>query len=234
MSRLVAGLGNPGPEYVATRHNAGFMVVDLLGENLRATYWKDECGAQTAQVRLGDEELVLAKPQTFMNLSGASVKRLIDQYDVALDELIVVHDDIDLPAGTVRVKNGGGHGGHNGLRSLHEKLQDGEYVRVRVGVGRPPGRQDPADFVLEPMSPAAAEELEAQIPTAAQAVDPRARARGRRRHAGVQRHLRSWRTDVSGARAVLAGGPRCLRPLRGPRHLPRLRNSRRTRPSATS
>jgi PTH1 family peptidyl-tRNA hydrolase len=146
------------------------MVVDLLGENLRAAYWKDECGAQTAHVRLGDEELVLAKPQTFMNKSGASVVRLVDEYDVPLGGLIVVHDDIDLPAGSVRVKNGGGHGGHNGLRSLHEKLQDGEYIRVRVGVGRPPGRQDPADFVLEGMSNAAAEQLEAQIPTAAQAV----------------------------------------------------------------
>jgi PTH1 family peptidyl-tRNA hydrolase len=146
------------------------MVVDLLGENLRASYWRDECGAQTAQVRLGEEDLVLAKPQTFMNKSGSSVARLVDEYEVALDELVVVHDDIDLPAGSVRVKNGGGHGGHNGLRSVHEKLRDGGYVRVRVGVGRPPGRQEPADYVLEGMSAAAAEELESQIPFAAQAV----------------------------------------------------------------
>ncbi len=179
MSRLVAGLGNPGPEYAATRHNAGFMVVDLLGENLRAAYWKDECGAQTSQVRLGDEELVLAKPQTFMNLSGASVKRLVDEYDVPLDGLIVVHDDIDLPAGTVRVKNGGGHGGHNGLRSLHEKLQDGEYVRVRVGVGRPPGRQDPADYVLEGMSPSRCRGARGADPHRGPGRHPRARARGR-------------------------------------------------------
>jgi len=170
MSRLVAGLGNPGAQYEDTRHNAGFMVVDLLGENLRAAYWKDECGAKTAQVRLGELEIVLAKPQTCMNRSCSSVQKLAEEYDVAKDQVIVVHDDLDLPPGTVRVKNGGGHGGHNGLRSLHEKLGDGSYVRVRIGVGRPPGRQDPADYVLEPLSRGAAEELEAQIPTAAQAV----------------------------------------------------------------
>jgi len=170
MPRLVVGLGNPGPEYANTRHNAGFMVVDLLGEHLRASYWRDETGALTSSVRLGDIELVLAKPQTFMNLSGKSVRKLLELYQSPLESTIVVHDDIDLPRGTVRAKKGGGHGGHNGLRSLHDALGSDAYIRVRVGVGRPPGRQDPADYVLEPMSPAAAEELAACIPTAAQAV----------------------------------------------------------------
>lgn len=170
MTRLVVGLGNPGPEYARTRHNAGFLVVDLLGENLRASYWKDQGGAQVAVVRLGDEELVLAKPQTFMNLSGGSVKRLLELYELAPAEMVVVHDDIDLPGGDVRVKRGGGHGGHNGLRSLHEKLGTDAYVRVRVGVGRPPGRMDAADYVLEPLRGTAWEDFEASIPTAAQAT----------------------------------------------------------------
>lgn len=170
MTRLIVGLGNPGPEYERTRHNAGFLTIDLLAENLRATYWKDSCGAKVAVVRFGDDELVLAKPQTFMNLSGSSVKRLIDEFGATVAETIVIHDDIDLPAGAVRVKRGGGHGGHNGLRSLHEKLGTDEYLRVRVGVGRPPGRMDAADFVLQPLKGETLEDFEATIPTAAQAT----------------------------------------------------------------
>lgn len=170
MSHLVVGLGNPGPEYANTRHNAGFMVVDLLGENLRASYWKNEAGARTAVVRFGDDDLVLGEPQTFMNLSGKAVVKLLAAHEVAVDGLIVVHDDLDLPAGTVRTKSGGGHGGHNGLRSVTEELGSDAYVRVRIGIGRPPGRMDPADFVLQPMSARVAEELAASIPTGAQAV----------------------------------------------------------------
>ncbi|NTU72351.1 MAG: aminoacyl-tRNA hydrolase, partial [Coriobacteriia bacterium] len=142
---------------------------DLLAENLRATYWKDQCGAKVAVVRFADEELVLAKPQTFMNVSGGSVKKLAEEYGTPLSELIVIHDDLDLPAGAVRVKRGGGHGGHNGLRSLHEKLADDGYLRVRVGVGRPPGRMDAADYVLQSLKGDALEDLEASIPAAAQA-----------------------------------------------------------------
>lgn len=170
MTRLIVGLGNPGTEYEKTRHNAGFLVVDLLGENLRATYWKDEGGAKTSAVRLGDTDLVLVKPQTFMNLSGKAVAKVLDRYEARPDEMVVVHDDIDLPLGTVRAKREGGHGGHNGLRSLSEALGTDGYLRVRVGVGRPPGRQDPADYVLEPMRSSSWEELEAVVPTAAQAV----------------------------------------------------------------
>ena len=115
MTMMIVGLGNPGPEYAHTRHNAGFMVVDLLGENLRASYWRDEAGAKTAVVRLGEDELVLVKPQTFVNVSGAAVSKLLDAYEVSdSNDLIVVHDDLDLPPGAVRVKRGGGHGGHNG------------------------------------------------------------------------------------------------------------------------
>lgn len=170
MTHLVVGLGNPGPEYEHTRHNAGFKVVDLLGENLRATYWKDQAGSKVAVVRLGDGDLILAKPQSFMNVSGGPVKKLLDEYEVELGQLIVVHDDIDLAPGRVLCKRGGGHGGHNGLRSLHEKLGDDAYLRVRVGVGRPPGRMDPADWVLQQLRGDSLEELESAIPTAAQAV----------------------------------------------------------------
>lgn len=170
MARMVVGLGNPGPEYAHTRHNAGFLAVDMLGENLRANYWKDQGGAKVAVVRFGDEDLVLAKPQTFMNLSGSSVARLADAYEVAPEDLIIIHDDIDLLPGAVRVKRGGGHGGHNGLRSVHDKLKTDAYVRVRVGVGRPKGRMDPADWVLEPLRGAELDDFEASIPTAAQAT----------------------------------------------------------------
>ncbi|TLM72659.1 MAG: aminoacyl-tRNA hydrolase, partial [Actinobacteria bacterium] len=148
MTRIVVGLGNPGPEYESSRHNAGFIVVDLLAENLRAAYWKDEAGARTSLVRLGDEELLLAEPMAFMNVSGNAVAKLAERYEAGIGDLVVVHDDLDLAPGVVRVKRGGGHGGHNGLRSLSERLGGGDYVRVRVGIGRPPGRMDPADFVL--------------------------------------------------------------------------------------
>jgi PTH1 family peptidyl-tRNA hydrolase len=121
-------------------------------------------------VRFADADLVLAKPLTFMNLSGSSVKRLAEEYGTTLAETIVIHDDIDLPAGAVRVKRDGGHGGHNGLRSIHEKLGSDAYLRVRVGVGRPPGRMDAADWVLQPLKGAALEDFEASIPTAAQAT----------------------------------------------------------------
>lgn len=170
MPRLVVGLGNPGPEYEHTRHNAGFLVVDLLGENLRASYWKDEAGAKTAVVRLGDEDLVLAKPQTFMNVSGKSITKLAEAYEVPADEIIVVHDDIDLAPGSIRAKRGGGHGGHNGLRSVTEQLGTDGYLRVRLGVGRPPGRMDAADWVLQPLKGEAREDFEAMIPAGAQAV----------------------------------------------------------------
>ncbi len=170
MTRVVIGLGNPGSEYALTRHNAGFLTVELLGENLRASYWKDEAGSQVAMVRVGDEDVVLAKPQSFMNVSGGPVRKLADLYGATPEDLVVVHDDIDLAPGRVLCKRGGGHGGHNGLRSLHEKLASDAYLRVRVGVGRPPGRMDPADWVLQPLRSDALEALQDTIPTAAQAV----------------------------------------------------------------
>lgn len=170
MARIVVGLGNPGPEYAHTRHNVGFMTVKLLGERLGVTYWKDEAGSKVGQVRLGATDLVLATPQAFMNRSGKPVRRLLEYYETEVSGLIVVHDDIDLPEESVRVKFDGGHGGHNGLRSILEDLGSGEFARVRIGIGRPPGRMDPADFVLDQLRGAALESVESVIPTAAQCV----------------------------------------------------------------
>lgn len=170
MTRMVVGLGNPGPEYENTRHNAGFLVADLLAENLRVTYWKDEAGARVGLVHFGDDDLLLVKPQTFMNLSGKAVARLAASYDIPITDIVVVHDDLDLPEETLRIKRGGGHGGHNGLRSLVDSLGAGDFIRVKIGIGRPPGRQDPAKYVLEPLRPAALEQLAAMTPHAAQAV----------------------------------------------------------------
>lgn len=149
MSRyLVVGLGNPGEEYEDTRHNAGFRVVDKLACDCNARYWKNECGALTAQGRLGDREVILAKPQSFMNASGGPVKKLMATYDITPDHLIVIHDELDIAPASVRVKFGGGHAGHNGLRSICDKLGTRDWYRVRCGIGRPPGKMSVSDFVL--------------------------------------------------------------------------------------
>lgn len=154
---LIVGLGNPGNEYEHTRHNAGFRVVDVLAQQMRVNYWKQECEALTAHVQENatflqehniSEPVILAKPQTFMNLSGVAVRALCKTYKVEPGHVIVVHDELDIPAGSIRVKLGGGHAGHNGLRSICDKLGTKNYYRVRTGVGRPPGRMDVARFVL--------------------------------------------------------------------------------------
>lgn len=148
VSWLIAGLGNPGEEYAETRHNAGFRVAEALAEDARARFWKTECGARTARGRLAGEEVLFALPQSFMNTSGGPVSKLCREYSVAPDRLVVIHDELDIPAGTIRVKFGGGHAGHNGLRSLCDKLGTRDWYRVRIGIGRPPGRMPVADFVL--------------------------------------------------------------------------------------
>lgn len=144
--RLIAGLGNPGPEYEATRHNAGFLALDLLADELGARYWKNESGALVAHVQHGDEELLLVKPQAYMNTSGGPISKLAAAYKIAPAELLVIHDEMDLDPGTIRVKVGGGHGGHNGLKSIHAKLGSDAYTRVRVGTGHPPGRKSVTGF----------------------------------------------------------------------------------------
>lgn len=144
---LVVGLGNPGPRYLDTRHNVGFLVVDVLARRASVSMDREQSRAKVAKATVADKPVVLVKPQKFMNLSGGPVQAARDFYKVPVEEVIVVHDDVDLPTGDVRVKRGGGHGGHNGLRDL---IAHGgaEFVRVRVGVGRPPEGWDTADYVL--------------------------------------------------------------------------------------
>lgn len=145
---LVAGLGNPGEEYEHTRHNAGFDTLDIIAENLGARYWKSECGSLCAHVTSGDKEIILAKPQSFMNRSGGPVAQVLKKYEIPLDHLIVIHDELDIPSGSIRVKFGGGLAGHNGLKSIADKTQSKDWARVRIGIGRPPGRMDAVDYVL--------------------------------------------------------------------------------------
>ena len=174
--RLVVGLGNPGPEYARNRHNVGFMVADLLADRLRARFGRHrKAVAEVAEGRLGlgvdAPRLVLAKPLTYMNLSGGPVAGLAQFYKVPVDRIVAVHDDLDLPYGRLRMKVGGGEGGHNGLRSMSRSLGSKEYTRVRFGIGRPPGRQDPADYVLTDFSAAERKELEYLVDRTADAVE---------------------------------------------------------------
>lgn len=147
---LVVGLGNPGPKYAGNRHNVGQLVVDVLAARLRATFTSHKAGAVVAEgrTRPGGPRLLLAKPSAFMNLSGGPVAALARFYKVEPARIVVVHDELDLDFDTVRIKSGGGHGGHNGLRDIIARLATPDFHRVRVGIGRPPGRQDAADYVL--------------------------------------------------------------------------------------
>jgi PTH1 family peptidyl-tRNA hydrolase len=150
---LIAGLGNPGREYERNRHNVGFFVADLLAARTGVRLSRHRRAvAEVAQARLGvgvdAPQLVIVKPMTYMNLVGAAVSALCQFYKIAPAQVVAVHDELDLPFGVVRAKFGGGEGGHNGLRSLSRSLSTKDYLRVRVGISRPPGRQDPADYVL--------------------------------------------------------------------------------------
>ena len=172
---LVVGLGNPGPGYAATRHNAGFMVADLLAARMGGRFKAHRGMADVVEGRIGPHSaarrVVLAKPKTFMNLSGGPTASVRDFFKVPVERIVVVHDELDLPFGVVRLKRGGGDNGHNGLRSVTKSLGTREYLRVRFGIGRPPGRQDPADFVLKPFSAAEAKELPLQVDLAADATE---------------------------------------------------------------
>jgi PTH1 family peptidyl-tRNA hydrolase len=168
---LVVGLGNPGPSYAGNRHNAGAMVVDLLAERLGGRFKAHKGRADVVEGRLGGQRVVLAKPRSYMNTSGGPVASLRQFYKVPLDQVVVVHDELDLPYGTVRLKLGGGDNGHNGLRSITGSAGGKDYLRVRLGVGRPPGRQDPADFVLRDFSAAERKDLGVYVDRAADAVE---------------------------------------------------------------
>jgi len=167
---LVVGLGNPGPEYAGNRHNIGFMVVDLLAERIGGTFKSHKSRSQVLEGRLTGQRVVLAKPMSFMNTSGGPVTALRDFYKVPADRLVVVHDELDIPYATLRLKRGGGDNGHNGLKSVTKSLGP-EYYRVRCGVGRPPGRMEVAAYVLRDFSSAERKELDWFVDRAADSVE---------------------------------------------------------------
>lgn len=169
-SFLVVGLGNPGPRYAATRHNVGFLVVGLLAERIGGRFKAHRSRADVVEGRLAGVRVVLVAPRSFMNESGGPVASVASFYKVPVESIIVVHDELDLPFGTLRLKRGGGDGGHNGLRSTTASLGSKEYVRVRFGIGRPPGRQDPADYVLREFTAAERKDLGFHVDRAADAV----------------------------------------------------------------
>ncbi|HET6876598.1 MAG TPA: aminoacyl-tRNA hydrolase [Jatrophihabitans sp.] len=171
---LVVGLGNPGPRYAATRHNLGYLVVELLAQRCGARFkaYKGAGGrAEIVEARLAGLPVVLARPLSYMNESGAPVASLARFYKIPLERVVAVHDELDLPYGALRLKRGGGDGGHNGLRSVTAALGGKDYLRVRLGIGRPPGRQDPADYVLREFSAAERKDLGFHVDRAADAVE---------------------------------------------------------------
>lgn len=177
-SWLVVGLGNPGPGYAAHRHNVGQMVADELASRMGAAFGRPRSGRSPAHALVaegflapGKPKLILAKPLAYMNESGGPVSQLARFFDIPPERLIVVHDELDIPFDSVRLKSGGGHGGHNGIRSIAQSLGTPDFPRVRVGIGRPPGRQDAADFVLRPFSSTERAQLPSLLADAADAVE---------------------------------------------------------------
>ncbi len=167
---LVVGLGNPGARYARTRHNVGFLAVERAASRAGATVEKKLFGALVGDGSLADTKVMFALPQQFMNLSGQPVASILGFYKIPQKDMIVVHDDMDLPFGRLRVRVGGGHGGHNGIRDIH-RLVGTEFVRVRVGVGRPPEQMDPADWVLSGWSATESAALDSLLDSAADAVE---------------------------------------------------------------
>ncbi len=168
---LIVGLGNPGPSYSGHRHNVGAMVVDELASRTAANLRSHKARAACAEVRIDAQRAVIAKPLTFMNESGGPVAGLLSFYKIAVENLVVIHDDLDIPFADVRLKLGGGEGGHNGLRSITKSAGTRDYLRVRVGIGRPPGRMDPADYVLHDFASTERSELPLLVSDAADAVE---------------------------------------------------------------
>lgn len=168
--KIIIGLGNPGRKYERTRHNAGFLALDELAALLRCDVSQEKYHARVGKGRIGDEDALLAKPQTYMNESGRSAGAILRYTTASVADLIVIHDDLDLPPGAVRVKAGGGHGGHNGLRSLIEHLGSAGFIRVRIGIGRPAPGRDPADYVLTPFAAGERQAASEAMTRAAEAV----------------------------------------------------------------
>lgn len=169
--KLIAGLGNPGRSYARHRHNIGFLVLDALAGRHGIAIRRRSFGSLIGNGVIGDEAALLAKPQTFMNLSGDSIAPLLGYYRLSPENLVVVHDDIDLNFGQLKITRGAGHGGHNGVSSVIEALGDKDFFRVRVGVGRPPEGTDGADYVLSPFEDAEIGEVGKMIERSADAIE---------------------------------------------------------------
>jgi PTH1 family peptidyl-tRNA hydrolase len=168
---IVAGLGNPGPEYAGNRHNAGHKVVALLAERAGARFKAHRSGCDIAEIRLGGVPVTLAVPRSYMNLSGRPLAALASFYKLPAERLVVIHDELDIGFGSIRLKQGGGDNGHNGLRSITQSLGTPDYFRVRFGIGRPPGRMDAASFVLRDFSTPERKELPFLLDRAADATE---------------------------------------------------------------
>ena len=157
--KLIVGLGNPGTKYMATKHNIGFITIDELVHRENVTFNKHQCEADLAEVFVGTEKVLLAKPQTFMNESGRSVRPLMDYFKLDLEDLLVIYDDLDLPVGQLRLREKGGPGGHNGIKSLIQHLGTNQFNRIRVGIDRPRKGQDVISHVLGPFTKETNEEM---------------------------------------------------------------------------
>jgi PTH1 family peptidyl-tRNA hydrolase len=168
---IIVGLGNPGPEYAGNRHNAGQMVLDLLAGRIGARFKAHRTRNDIAEGRVSGQPVTLARPRSYMNLSGGPVAALLGFYKLSPERLVVIHDELDVSFGVVRLKLGGGDNGHNGLRSITSSLGTRDYYRARFGIGRPPGRMDPAAFVLKDFSAQERKELPFALDRAADAVE---------------------------------------------------------------
>jgi PTH1 family peptidyl-tRNA hydrolase len=167
---LIAGFGNPGREYRNTRHNVGFRLIDSVVSEFNTKLTKVQFKAMTGTIELDNARIILAKPQTFMNLSGQAVAALMRFYKIQLDKVLVAHDDIDLPLGTIRIRPGGGSGGQKGLASTIEKLGTQDFPRMRIGIGRPSGSQEAAGYVLQEFSNSDEKVLQDVLPQAVEAI----------------------------------------------------------------
>lgn len=168
---LIVGLGNPGPGHAGNRHNVGFMVIDELARRVGGRLRSHKSGADVLETRLAGRRVVLARPRSFMNISGPAVAATARYFAILPADVVVVHDELDLDYGMLRLKRGGGEAGHNGLRSVSESLGSRDYLRVRFGIGRPPGRMDPAEFVLRDFSAEQRRELDLLVDRCADAVE---------------------------------------------------------------
>lgn len=169
--KIVVGLGNPGNKYAGTRHNVGFDVIGVLAQRFFADRGKINFEAETTEIQVGEERVLLAAPQTYMNLSGRSVRAMVNFYKISLADLLLVHDDMNLPLGRLRLRGSGSAGGQKGLQNTIDQLGSSDFARLRIGVGRPPGKMDAADFVLQKFRKSEVETVEDCVSRAASAVE---------------------------------------------------------------